>query len=363
MIDGIEGVSVAHRWHPIASAGLYVPQGRGRFPSMMIMLAVPARLAHVGRIAVMTPPDGDGVINPATLYVAQTLGIDEIYKIGGAQAMAVMAFGTESIAPVDKIFGPGSIYVSIARYLLRDVVDCGMPAGASEAMIIADEQADARTTALDLLIEAEHGRDSRSFLVTPSRALGSEVARIAEAELVNIPEPRRGYIRAVLSDYGGVLICKDIDEAVAIAQRAAPEHLKIDTRNSQQIARAIGAAGEILLGQESAFSIANYLTGANSILPTNRGARSWSAISVSDFCIRRAEITITPAGFKGLAPHAIALAKYEGFHAHAHALAQRHRKSQSHSGDNSQQQRQSSGKNSLQSDDKNQRPPTDDERA
>lgn len=319
----IRGVSIHHRRQPIPSVGLYVPRGRGSFPSMMVMLGVPAQIAGVPRIAVMTPPHADGTIDPATLYVAETLGITQIYKIGGAHAIAAMALGTESVPAVDKIFGPGSAYVTIARQLLHEVTDCGMPAGPSESMIIADDNADPRVCAVDLMIEAEHGNDSMAFLVTASDRLISEVQRIIATELAHIPSDRRAYISAVLGAYGGIVKSADYRQAITIANALAPEHLKIDTAHPNSIAQQITAAGEILLGPHSAFSIANYLTGANSILPTNRNARTWSALSVDDFCVRRAHIEVHADGFEALAPHTIALAEYERFYAHAHAIRAR----------------------------------------
>ena len=327
-INDIEGVRIHHQWHPIPSAGLYVPQGKGCFPSMMVMLGVPAQLAGVDRITVMTPPNVDGSIDPATLYVADSIGITNIYKIGGAQAIAAMAYGTETIAAVDKIFGPGNMYVTFARYLLQEVMNCGMPAGPSESMIIADAYANPHICAADLMIEAEHGSDSMAFLVTPSKELAAETCHIISQKLAHIPSPRREYIRAVLCNYGGIIQSVDIAQAVEIANAFAPEHLKIDARQPRDIAPHITSAGEILLGEHSAFSIANYLTGANSILPTNRDARTWSAISVHDFCVHRSQIEIQERGFAHLSPYTVALAEYEGFYAHAHAIKFRNAQSE-----------------------------------
>lgn len=320
-IKVIDGVRIGNRRQAIASVGLYVPRGRGSFPSMMIMQGVPARLAGVPRIAVATPPSSDGSVDAATLYVADTLRINEIYKVGGAHGIAAFAFGTATIPPVDKIFGPGSKFVTIARQLLVPIVNCGMPAGPSESMIIADEHADPRATALDLMIEAEHGHDSMALLLTSSDILIDTVKRIVSDQLKHIPHPRKNYISSVLnSRFGGVIKCADYQETVDVANAIAPEHLKIDTADPHKLAADIRSAGEILLGPLSAFSIANYLVGANSILPTNRGARSWSALSVADFCTQRAEIEIQRKGFALLAPHTTALANYEQFPAHAHAI-------------------------------------------
>ncbi len=323
-VNATAGVTVEHHYTPVSSAGLYVPRGKGSFPSMMVMLGVPATLAAVPRITVVTPPAPDGTVDPATLYAADKLGIDTIHAVGGAQAIAALAYGTASIPRADKLYGPGSTYVTLAKQLLAGVVDVGLPAGPSESMIIADASADPRLTALDLMIEAEHGSDSSAYLVTPSAALAAAVTAELQGRIPGIPQPRRTYVTDVLGgNRGGVIICRDIQEAVGIANLLAPEHLKIDTAAPARVARQVQHSGEILIGPHAAFSVANYCTGANAILPTNRAPRTHSGLSVEDFLIRRAHISIDKRGIDNLGKHVEALADYEGFHCHAQAIRDR----------------------------------------
>ena len=290
---------------------------------MMIMQGVPATLAGVRDIVVVTPPLPDGTADPATLFVAKRLGITRIYTVGGAQAIAALAYGTASIPRVDKIFGPGSGYVNCARALLHTVVDSGFIAGPSESMIIADSNADPQCTALDLLIEAEHGNDSYAYLVTPSATCADNVIGAIMRIIPRIPEPRRSYVCNVLHRRGGIIHCADLREAADIVNMFCPEHLKIDTAHPQRVAERIDHAGEILLGRDAAFSIANYCVGANSILPTNRHARTHSGLGVADFLVRAHIISIQRNGLQQLQPHVVALADYEGFYCHAEALRAR----------------------------------------
>ncbi len=316
------GIQVTHHYRPIPSVGLYIPRGRGSFPSMLIMLAIPALIAGVPHIAVATPPNTDGRVDVACRYVASRLGLSIIYRIGGAQAMAALAYGTESIQRVDKIVGPGSNYVNSARFLLARQVDSGMPAGPSEAILLADSQANPRITALDLLIEAEHGSDSTVLLLTHHPPLATRVAAELSQLLPQLPMPRRHFASDALAN-GGIIITANLDESIDITNRFAPEHLKIDTHNPQAVAEQIQCAGEILIGPHSAFSLANYAAGANAVLPTGGTARSWSGIAVRDFLIRRAHIEIAPEGYHRLKKDVITLADYEQFFAHAWALRAR----------------------------------------
>ena len=322
------GITVAHHYSPIPSVGLYVPRGRGSFPSMLIMLAVPALLAGVKNIVVVTPPNPDGSVDTACRYVASTLGLRSIYRVGGAQAIAALTYGTHSIPKVDKIMGPGSLYVNAARFLLNQYVDTGMPAGPSESIIVADSSANPTITALDLMVEAEHGSDSLALLITDSATLASRVAQEIPARLPSIPEPRRTFVRDSLAR-GGVVVTATLQEALSIVDRFAPEHLKIDTRNASELATQVQCAGEILIGPHSTFSLANYAVGANAVLPTGGGARSWSGLSVRDYCIRRALVEVDEEGYRALKHDVIALAHYEQFFCHAHALSARESKEQS----------------------------------
>ena len=321
--DNLPGVRIGRRWRALDSVGLYVPRGRGAFPSMLYMLAVPARIAGVGRISIVTPPDGEGRVDAACLCAARLLGIDRVYRIGGAQAIAALAYGAAPIEAVDKIVGPGSIYVNAAKQAVAHLVDVGLPAGPSEAIILATEESDPWTTALDLLIEAEHGSDSAALLITTSR-------RLAEAVLAYLPDliaraERRRFLEQVFGDngYGAVILTRDIEQALEVVNRFAPEHLQIRAADPHALLERIEHAGEVLLGEQSAFSLANYAAGANAVLPTGGAARSWSAISVGDFMKSISVVEIQPAGLQRLSPHVIELADYEGFFSHAEALRRR----------------------------------------
>jgi len=305
------------------SVGLYVPRGRGSFPSMLYMLAVPARIAGVHRVAIATPPGPDGRIDAACLYAARKCGVDEIYRVGGAQAIAAFAYGTESIARVTKIVGPGSAYVAAAKRVVRDIVDVGLPAGPSESMIVADSQADANSVSRDMLIEAEHGADSQALLVTTSDELASEVSAMLPQLIARTPEPRRGFLESVFSGYGGVLIAQDLQEAAEIVNDIAPEHLQLRLADPDPFVEGIENAGEILIGPYSPFSLANYAVGPNAVLPTGGGARVHSGVSVHDFLKRIAVMSVSKEGYAEVAPHVIRLADYEGFYWHAEALRDR----------------------------------------
>ncbi len=317
------GVLAGEREGPIDSVGLYVPRGRGSFPSMLYMLAVPAQLAGVARIAVATPPAPDGSVDPACLYAAQRCGVHEVYRVGGAQAVAALAYGTESISPVLKIVGPGSMYVAAAKHLLHHVVDVGLPAGPSESIILADRNADPWRVALDLLIEAEHGSDSQALLITPSTAVAEAVVELIPELIDRVPEPRKSYLRDVLTGYGGVIVAESIEHGAEIVNRFAPEHLQLQTASPWETLSLIRNAGEILLGENTPFSAANYATGPNAVLPTGGTARTYSAVSVRDFTKHSSVIHVTPAGYRDLKDHVITLAEYEGFFSHAEALKRR----------------------------------------
>ncbi|WP_455382302.1 histidinol dehydrogenase, partial [Salinispira pacifica] len=317
------GILAGERARPIDSAGLYVPRGRGSFPSMLYMLAVPARSAGVREVAVATPPGPNGEVDPACLYAASKCGVDRIYRVGGPQAIAALAFGTAEIGRVAKIVGPGSAYVAAAKRLVSTVVDVGLPAGPSESMIIADREADPYKVAVDLIIEAEHGADSSAILVTPSRPVAEAVATILPELIAALPEPRRGFVTEVFSHYGALFLCGSIEEAAEIVNRFAPEHLQIQTVNPWETLALIENAGEILLGDTTPFSVANYLAGANAVLPTGGRARTYSAVSVRDFIKYSSVVHVTEAGLAEASDHVIALADYEGFPAHAGAMRSR----------------------------------------
>lgn len=323
MVEIRPGMLAGEKAIPIESAGLYVPRGRGNFPSMLYMLAVPAQVAGVDRIAVVTPPDKDGKVDPACLYAAKLCGVGEVYKVGGAHAVAALAYGTESIRPVHKLLGPGSMYVTAAKRLLYGQVDVGLPAGPSESIVIADGKADPRKVALDLLIEAEHGSDSAALLITPSEELADGCARYIEEFCSELPEPRKTFVEDVMRGYGGIILTASLEEAAELANLFATEHLQLQTEEPFETLALIRNAGEILLGEDTPFSIANYAVGPNAVLPTGGNARTWSAVSVRDFIKYSSVIYTSPGALKEISPHVEVLADYEGFTTHGDALRKR----------------------------------------
>lgn len=317
------GILAGERCRPIPSVGLYVPRGRGSFPSMLYMLAMPAHIAGVERIVVATPPGADGSVDPACLYAARACGVSQVLRVGGAQAVAALAYGTESLRPVSKILGPGSAYVASAMRQVAGDVHIGLPAGPSESIILADKHADPWRVSLDLMIEAEHGSDSSALLVTPSRPVAEAVAEIVPELAKDVPEPRKSFLTDALTGYGGIILTKNLSEGVEVVNAFAPEHLQVQTREAYEVISEIHNAGEILIGEESAFSIANYASGANAVLPTGGKALTWSPVSVRDFVKFQSLVHVTPAGYRAAEPHVTALADYEGFYTHAAALRRR----------------------------------------
>jgi len=313
------GVISGERVTPIASAGLYVPRGKGSFPSVLMMLGVPAVLAGVPRIAVFTPPGPSGEVDAASLVAARLCGVDEIYKVGGAQAIAVMAYGTETIARVDKIVGPGNRYVAAARRLVYGSVDPGTPAGPSESIILCDGTADPELAAYELLVEAEHGPDSAALLVTNSASLADAVTKLVPDLVAALPEQRKRFVEAVLSGFGGVVITGSLDESVQFANDYAPEHLRVLVQQPFEVLHHIVNAGEILLGEGASIAFGNFAIGVNAILPTGAFARSYSCVGVEDFLKRSSFAYVSKAGVQGVGPVALELAQYEGFPSHANA--------------------------------------------
>jgi histidinol dehydrogenase len=317
------GVFAGERWSPIDSVACYVPRGKGSFPSVALMTAIPAVVAGARRVIMLTPPGPDGRADAATLVAAKIAGVREVYRVGGAQAVAAAAFGTQSVPRCLKIVGPGSPYLIAAKKLLADRIDPGMLAGPSEALVLADDTADGRLAALDLLVEVEHGPDSSGFLVTPSR-------RVAEAALAAIPtffgkmsETRIDYTMTVLSsERGGIVITPDLASSYDFINDYAPEHLMIHASEPYQHLGHIRNAGEILLGENTSNTLANFVIGPNNVLPTNGWAKTMSPLSVFDYMKRATVAHVTPAGYAGLAGPAESLARYEGFDAHANAVSQ-----------------------------------------
>jgi histidinol dehydrogenase len=316
------GVFAGDRMLPIASVACYIPRGKGSFPSSVLMTCIPATVAGVANVCIITPPGPDGAIDAATLVAAEAAGVSKVYKAGGAQGVAAVAYGTQTIAKYVKVVGPGSPWVVAAKRLCADLIDTGTPAGPSESIIFADQTPDGRLAALDLLIEAEHGEDSSAFIVTTS-------AEVAQAAIAAIPEywkhmgaQRVAYTQAVLSSSrGGILIARDVAEAMAFINDYAPEHLQILSKEPRSYLQHVRHAGEILLGEFTPSTLANYVVGPSHVLPTGGWARTYSALSVHDFMKRTSLVEVTRAGYGEQAKHAKILATYEGFDAHANSVS------------------------------------------
>lgn len=322
-IEIMPGIVAGEMTIPLNSVGLYVPRGKGSFPSMMMMAAVPAKVAGIKRIVAVSPPDRFGKADQASLAAACMIGVDEFYAIGGVQAIAALAYGTKTILPVYKIVGPGSGFVLAAKQWLSTEIDTGLPAGPSEAIILADDSVDAMTAAIDLLIEAEHGPDSSAYLVTPDAELAREALRILPDLVSKLPGERRAFCETVLSHSGGVVLASNMEDAIRFVNEFAPEHLQVLTKKPRDILEQIVTAGETLLGPFTPGTLANYSIGPNAILPTSGFAKTASALSVRDFTRKMSFAEVTKEGFDSLAPKTLALAQYEGFAAHAEALIHR----------------------------------------
>lgn len=317
------GAFAGDRSTPIPSVACYVPRGKGAFPSVALMTTIPAKVAGVGDVAIVTPPGPDGKIDAATLVAARMAGVDKVFKAGGAQAVAAVAYGTRTIPRYSKIIGPGSPWVAAAKRLLAHVIDTGTPAGPSEVIVFADDSIDGRLAGLDLLIEAEHGPDSSAYLVTWSR----EVAEAARAAIPTywrmMGEQRVDFSSRVLGGpIGGIVLARDETEAIAFVNDYAPEHLEVLSKEPFRYLGRLQHAGEILLGEHTPTTLGNFVIGPNHVLPTSGWARTASAVSVFDFMKRTSIAYVTSAGYPELARHARVLATYEGFEAHANAVSE-----------------------------------------
>jgi len=315
-----EGAMLGWRWSAVSAAGLYVPGGLASYPSSVLMNAVPAKVAGVGRLA-MVVPTPDGVVNPAVMLAARIAGVDEVYRIGGAQAVAALAYGTDTIAPVDKITGPGNAYVAAAKRRVFGKVGIDMIAGPSEILVIADGDNDPDWIALDLLSQAEHDESAQSILITPDADFGRAVARAVETRLQSLD--RRAIAGASWRDYGAVIIVRDLDEAVALSDRIAPEHLELCTGNAEDLAGRVTHAGAIFVGRFTPEAIGDYVGGPNHVLPTARSARFSSGLSVLDFLKRSTIAKMSPAALKAIGPAAETLARSEGLQAHGLSVTAR----------------------------------------
>jgi histidinol dehydrogenase len=317
------GAFAGDRFIPIPSVACYVPRGKGAFPSVVMMTTIPAVVAGVKNICIVTPPGPDGKIDDATLVAARLVGIDKVYKCGGAQAVAAVAYGTQTVQKCSKIVGPGSPWVVAAKHLLADVIDPGVPAGPSEIIILADETVDGRVAALDLLVESEHGPDSAAYLVTNSAKVAQDAIAAIPDYWAKMGEQRVGFSSAVLGGKtGGVVLAPNWDEAVAFVNDFAPEHLEILSSEPFVHLGKIQNAGEILLGNHTPVTLGNFVLGPNAVLPTNGQAKTASPLSVFDYMKRSSVGYVTAAGYAPLAAKARVLATYEGFEAHANAVSE-----------------------------------------
>ncbi|RVB80441.1 MULTISPECIES: histidinol dehydrogenase [unclassified Mesorhizobium] len=316
------GAYAGDRFTPIRSVALYVPRGKGAFPSVTMMTAVPAVVAGVPELAIVTPPAPDGSVDAATLVAARLAGVETIYKCGGAQAVAAVAYGTETIRPALKIVGPGSPWVVAAKRLLAGVIDPGLPAGPSEAIILADDSVHGGLAALDLLIEAEHGPDSSAYLVTHSRRVAEEALAALPEHWARMTEQRVAFSTAVLTGAcGGIVLTGSIEESYRFINDYAPEHLEILSTDPFAHLGHITEAAEILMGPHTPVSIGNFGLGPNAVLPTSRWARTCGPLSVTDFVKRSSIGYVTAAAYPEFARHARTLARYEGFSSHEHAVS------------------------------------------
>lgn len=306
---------------PLERVGIYVPGGTADYPSSVLMNAIPARVAGVKEIVMVAPPRRDGRLSPYTLVAAREAGVTEIYKIGGAQAIAALAFGTETIRKVDLITGPGNIYVTLAKKEVYGRVNIDMLAGPSEILIIADETANPRYLAADLLSQAEHDVLASSVLLTPSRELAEAVAGEVEKQLQALE--RREIAAKSLESYGGAIITADLEEAVALANRYAPEHLELQVQDPWQWLGRIQHAGAIFLGPYTPEPVGDYLAGPNHVLPTGGTARFYSALNVETFMKKTSLLSYTARGLKAEGEAIVKLANTEGLTAHARAVAVR----------------------------------------
>lgn len=322
-VETMKGVSCALHWRPIGKVGLYIPAGTAPLFSALLMQAVPARIAGCKNIVLCSPPQRDGTIHPAVLAAAQLCGIADVFAVGGAQAIAAMAYGTATIPKVDKIFGPGNAYVTMAKQLVAQDADgaaIDMPAGPSEVMVIADQTARPDWVAADLLAQAEHDTASQAILVTTSAALAARVADEVKKQLALLP---RRAIAAKSIASSRIIVVTDKRTALAVANSYAPEHLIIHDKDAARILPQIQNAGSVFLGAWTPETAGDYASGTNHVLPTNGYARAYSGLSVYSFMRSMTAQSLTRQGLKTMAPALMAMAKAEGLEGHAKAVALR----------------------------------------
>lgn len=318
-----KGILAGEKVTPIVSVGLYVPRGKGSFPSVMLMLGMPAMIAQVPKVIVCTPPRPDGKVDDASLYAAEICGIKDVYKVGGAQAIAAMAFGTETVPKVHKTLGPGNSYVSAAKRLLYGKIDVGLPAGPSESIILCDESTDPRIASLDLLIEAEHGPDSTALLVTHSEDVANKVMALLPELINQLPPNRKEFCSTVMANYGGIVLTSSLDASIQFVNDFAPEHLEVLVKEPMSVLGQILNAGEILLGPYTPITIGNFSLGINAILPTGGFAKTYSCVTVHDFLKRSSIGYLSKDGYNSIKDVARKFAECEGFTSHARAIINR----------------------------------------
>ncbi|HEX5517528.1 MAG TPA: histidinol dehydrogenase [Pseudolabrys sp.] len=312
------GVEMGAKWTAIEAVGLYVPGGTAAYPSSVLMNAVPAKVAGVSRLAMVVPAP-DGKLNPLVLAAARLAGVDEIYRVGGAQAVAALAYGTDSIAPVAKIVGPGNAYVAAAKRLVFGKVGIDMVAGPSEVLIIADKTANADWIAADLLAQAEHDASAQSILITDDTGLADRVEKSVQSQLKTLP--RAKVAGASWSDFGAVIVVRKLDDAIALVDQLAPEHLEILADDPERLVKQIRNAGAIFIGAHTPEAIGDYVAGSNHVLPTARSARFSSGLGVLDFMKRTSLLKCGPEQLRALGPAAIVLGEAEGLSAHARSVS------------------------------------------
>jgi histidinol dehydrogenase len=314
------GATLGWRWTPLDSVGLYVPGGTASYPSSVLMNAVPARVTGVSRVAMVTPASG-GAINPLTLAAAKRAGVSEVYRVGGAQAVAALAYGTAAIAAVDKIVGPGNAYVAAAKREVFGHVGIDSIAGPSEILVIADAANNADWIAADLLSQAEHDASSQSILITDDETFADAVASAVDRALELLP--RRAIASASWQDFGAIVVVEHIEHAAALSDRIAPEHLELAVADSKSMLAKVKHAGAIFLGSYTPEAMGDYIAGPNHVLPTARAARFSSGLSVLDFMKRTTLLSCSRESVARLGPDAITLARAEGLEAHARSIAAR----------------------------------------
>jgi histidinol dehydrogenase len=312
------GVRLGARWRPLEAVGLYVPGGTAAYPSSVLMNAIPAKVAGVERLVMVTPTP-DGKINPLVLAAARLAGIDEIYRVGGAQAVGALAYGTKTIRPVDKIVGPGNAYVACAKRLVFGTVGIDSIAGPSEILVVADGANDPDWIAADLLSQAEHDAVAQSILITDDAGFADKVAAAVEVQLAALP--RRAIAEASWRRFGAIVTVASLDEAPALVDRIAPEHLELAIEAPDVLALRIRNAGAMFLGRHTPEAVGDYVGGPNHVLPTSRAARYASGLGVNDFVKRTSFLACDPASLARIGPAAITLAEAEGLHAHARSVA------------------------------------------